>query len=95
MGDDWLPTSRGRHSLGRLCTSLAKGPLPYLLGKLRRVGHPFAVWSVVHAAVIGNAAALLHVWRAPSYLWYLLFLLAYYVFAMALVRVPRLPLAAA
>ncbi|WP_336921871.1 acyltransferase [Aquipuribacter sp. SD81] len=75
--------------------SLAKGSRRFLVGKLRAIGWPYLVWTGVFVVVttrVEDTAAFL---AGSTYLWYLLFLLAYYVAAWALRPVPAWLVAAA
>lgn len=77
--------------------SLAKPAGEYADGKLRRLGWPYAVWSLLFLLVAGRLLpdeVVRLLWDAPPYLWYLSYLLAYYAAARALQAV-RVPLSAA
>lgn len=77
--------------------SIRKGTGRYLGGKARAILWPYLLWSGVIGALMWNQYGLGSIrWLVPSvliggtYLWYLLFLLGFYVAALALQRVPRL-----
>lgn len=81
--------------------SMAKGTATYLVGKARAIAWPFLLWSGVIGVLLWEKYGLTSVkWLVPNvlvggtYLWYLLFLLVFYVAALALRGVPRLPVAA-
>ncbi|WP_150307282.1 acyltransferase family protein [Planctomonas psychrotolerans] len=72
-----------------LTRSLAKPARGYFLGKLRGIGWPYLLWSLVFLAVsarltIDTLARIPLV--PPTYLWYLWFLLAYYAIAWLMVK---------
>ncbi|WP_432482785.1 acyltransferase family protein [Kineococcus esterisolvens] len=81
--------------------SMSKGLRRYAGGKLAAIGYPFLLWTVLYGLVywpgLGVEALA---WLVPSllvggsYLWYLLFLLVFYAAALAVRRLPRLPVAA-
>ncbi|WP_432561312.1 acyltransferase family protein [Kineococcus sp. SYSU DK003] len=80
--------------------SVAKGASPYLRGKWRAIAWPFLVWTAVYAVLTWPGGLGPVTWYVPdllrggSYLWYLFFLLVFYLVALPLRRVPRLPAAA-
>lgn len=81
-----------------LAPSLAKGARRYAEGKLRNIAWPYLVWTVIYIVVIvrpwayaggfGPEQMLRYVVLAPSPLWFISFLLAFYVLALGLRRVP-------
>lgn len=81
--------------------SVRKGPGRYLGGKARAVAWPYLVWTGVYAVLTWPGGLDPVRWYLPdllrggSYLWYLGFLLVFYVLALPLRRVPKLPVAAA
>jgi uncharacterized membrane protein YcfT len=81
-----------------LSRSLAKGTGPYIRGKLRNVGWPYVVWSVIILGLQGDLdlASLARGIYNPvgTHLWYLWFLLIFYGLALLLRWVPTIvPLA--
>lgn len=72
--------------------ALRKGTGPYLTDKLRRLAWPFAVWTIISCLAAGTPERLLQlpVWRGAGYLWFVVFLLAFFVLAVPLRRVPYL-----
>lgn len=81
-----------------LAPSLAKGARRYVEGKLRNIAWPYLVWTVIYIVVIvrpwaytggfGPERALRYVVTAPSPLWFISFLLAFYALALLLRHVP-------
>lgn len=75
--------------------SLRKGPGRYIVGKVRAILWPFAVWTLIVVLVFpyhGIDTILLALWAPNTYLWYLHTLFLCYLVALALRRVP--PIAA-
>jgi fucose 4-O-acetylase-like acetyltransferase len=88
-----------------LVPSLAKGPAPYLWGKVRNVAWPLLVWALVYKLVWIAAAPftgtrhslsdlLTVAWNPPGHLWYLRDLFLFYLIHLLLSRaaLPRTPL---
>lgn len=79
--------------------SVAKGSRDYLVGKWRAIAWPYLLWTAVYAVLTWPGGAGPLTWYLPgllrggTYLWYLFFLLVFYVVALPLRRVPRLPAA--
>lgn len=79
--------------------SVAKGNRDYLLGKWRAIAWPYLLWTAVYAVLTWPGGPGPLTWYLPgilrggTYLWYLFFLLVFYVVALPLRRVPRLPAA--
>lgn len=82
-----------------LHVSLPKGARRYLDGKLRGIGYPFVVWSAIYITMTSHWGDWATLWYdtvgGGSYLWYLFVLLAYYIGALVLQRVPALLVAVA
>lgn len=79
-----------------LARSLRKSTKDYAYGKLRRIGWPYLLWSVIFLTVsaqfeLKSPLAILLV--PPTYLWFLWFLLAFYAIAWVAERW-RIPAAA-
>jgi fucose 4-O-acetylase-like acetyltransferase len=72
--------------------ALRKGAGPFVIDKLRRLAWPFVLWTVVSCLAAGTPERLLQlpVWRGAGYLWFVVFLLAFFVLAVPLRRVPYL-----
>jgi len=69
--------------------ALTKPPLTYLRRKTGTLLYPFILWTVIYSLVIDPARLLDHrLWIGGSYLWFILFLFTYYVWALLLQRVP-------
>lgn len=69
--------------------ALAKPPLTYLRRKTGSLLYPFILWTVIYGLVTDRARlADPRLWIGGSYLWFILFLFTYYVWALALRRVP-------
>ncbi|MHA7143472.1 acyltransferase family protein [Arthrobacter sp. TmT3-37] len=73
--------------------SLAKPGRKYVAGKVSRVAWPYVLWSLIILAASGDlspggVAEILY--RSPTYLWYLWFILVFYALAYPLRRIPQL-----
>ncbi|MBB2901978.1 putative membrane protein YcfT [Kineococcus radiotolerans] len=77
--------------------SAGKGAGRYVSGKLRGIVWPFLLWTAVYALLTWPGGLDPVGWYLPtllhggSYLWYLLFLAVFYLLALPLRRVPKLP----
>jgi surface polysaccharide O-acyltransferase-like enzyme len=71
-----------------LSGSFKKGVTLYLIGKVRRILWPLAVWSVIYAVIVGpmihGPMDFLKYLSGQSYLWFLTFILFYYLAAIPL-----------
>lgn len=69
--------------------ALAKPPRTYLMRKTGTLLYPYLLWTLAYGLMI-EPAGLPHVklWMGGSYLWFILFLFTYYVWALLLRRVP-------
>lgn len=77
--------------------SFRRSTRDYFLGKARGILWPYAVWSIIVLAILGQltVSILLNVLvYPPTYLWYLWFLFAFYTVAWVLQRLHVPPLAA-
>ncbi|WP_207478171.1 acyltransferase family protein [Arenibaculum pallidiluteum] len=85
--------------------SLAKGLAAYIDGKVRNILWPFVLWSLIYAALqvlVGGSSGIDHDWtlllrivdKPPGHMWFLRDLFAFFVIALLIRRLPRLPLAA-
>ena len=83
-----------------LSRSIAKGPRPFVVGKLRGIAWPYVVWSLIYLGVWQLAPTIdggQHakaglgdiVTDPPSVLWYLHLLLGLYLLALVLLSIPR------
>lgn len=75
--------------------ALSKPTRAYATGKLRAIGWPYLLWSVIFLVVTGTFTLSLVpniLLFPPTYLWYLWFLLAYYALAWLLARAGIPPL---
>lgn len=75
---------------GLLLPASLRKPLPvYLIGKLRYIAYPLVIWTVVHYFLFQPDSTIynLDFWTT-SYLWFLVYILAYYLAAPLLTRVP-------
>ncbi|MDQ0735880.1 acyltransferase family protein [Arthrobacter agilis] len=73
--------------------SLAKSGRRYFAGKASRVAWPYVLWSVITLAATGELGPVRMaevLYRSPTYLWYLWFILVFYALAYPLRRVPPL-----
>lgn len=86
--------------------SLAKGMGTYIAGKLRRIAHPYFLWSVLLFAMFALASVTIGwnfqpdlIWNmfySPiDHLWFLAYLFLYFMLAMVTVRLPAFVLVAA
>lgn len=77
--------------------ALAKPAKRYLSGKFRVLLWSYVVWAVVYFMVMGRPGELFRPWTwvQTLYLWFLAFLLAYYVLALVLRRIPAIVVAVA
>lgn len=77
--------------------SLAKSSKQYYFGKLKRIGWPYLLWSVIGLMLAGDLTLsfLARIFYNPSetHLWYLWFLLIFYTLARLLRTTPSLVLA--
>lgn len=71
--------------------SLAKGAGPFLLGKVRGILHPYAVWTMILIALWTGPLGIMpftwrrvieSLWEPFDHLWFLLYLFWYYVLAL-------------
>lgn len=72
-----------------LSRSLAKPTGQFFAGKLRSIAWPYVLWSVILLVVIAELSTFTLsriAYSAPTYLWYLQFLLFYYAIAWVLTR---------
>jgi hypothetical protein len=72
--------------------ALRKGAGPFVTDKLRRLAWPFVVWTIISCFAASTPEKLLQlpVWRGAGYLWFVVFLFAFFMLAMPLRRVPHL-----
>lgn len=75
--------------LGR---ALGKGAGEFVQAKLRQLLWPFAIWTVISCFAAGTPELLLQlkVWRGGGYLWFIVFLFAYFMVGLLVRRVPHL-----
>lgn len=84
-------------------SSMDKGSRTYVMGKLRMIAWPYVVWTLISVSIVvagrwfvGNepdaGGLFLSVLRQESYTWFLLYILCFYLLALALRQVPRVPL---
>jgi fucose 4-O-acetylase-like acetyltransferase len=73
--------------LGR---TIQKPPGRYLYGKWSRIVWPFIVWNLIRWGTRPELLPLWsrELWLEPGYLWYLLYISAYYILALPFRRVP-------
>lgn len=69
--------------------ALSKPMRTYYDGKLRNIAWPWLLWTLVHFVVMGTYSSVLKpgLWLL-SYLWFLVYLMAFYAMAPLLRRVP-------
>jgi uncharacterized membrane protein YcfT len=78
--------------------SVAKPGREYFAGKISLVAWPYVLWSLIILAAGGGlspAGVAQIFYLAPTYLWYLWFILVFYLLAYPLRRIPPLVLAGA
>lgn len=87
-----------------LSASLSKGPVKYVMGKIRNILYPYLLWSAIYITLFIAAQPITggeHSWQEygeifyypPGHLWFLYYLFFYYLLMLALQRVPRLVIA--
>jgi len=89
-----------------LSQSLAKGPAPYLSGKVRNILYPYLLWSLLYTSIwlivsplTGTPHSIeeyLWIFYFPrGHLWFIYYIFFYYVIMLFAKDLPKLPLAAA
>ncbi len=75
---------------GMLLPASLRKPLPaYLVGKMRFIGYPLVIWTVIHYLIMRPGSTIYNLdFLTTSYLWFLVYLLAYYSIAPLVTRVP-------
>lgn len=79
---------------GLLLPASLRKPLPvYIVGKLRFIAYPLVIWTVVHYFLFQPDSTIYNFdFLTTSYLWFLVYILAYYIAAPLLTWVPTLVL---
>lgn len=79
-----------------LDTSLRKGVVPFIYGKVRNILWPYLLWTAIFCLAIFDPGRMLDpsVWRGGTYLWYMLFIGVFFAIGLITARVPHLVIAA-
>jgi fucose 4-O-acetylase-like acetyltransferase len=74
--------------------SMSKGLTRFIYGKVRNILWPYVIWVIIFSLSVGQPEKLLGTaWLGATYLWYMLFLGAYFAVAIFVARVPYLVVA--
>ena len=75
---------------GLLLPASMRKPLPvYIVGKLRHIAYPLVIWTLVHYFLFQPNSTIYNFdFWTTSYLWFLVYILAYYLAAPVLAWVP-------